>query len=118
MVVELHVCVCALTHTHIHTHTHTHTHIPLHSISPCVNWVSKLLYPILKHFSQHFRQEVGAQSFPPPSPVLRVSPGPQRVRKLSFGDFPGGAVDENLPTNAGDMGSIPGRGGFHMLWSN
>ena len=27
-------------------------------------------------------------------------------------DFSGGAVDKNLPTNAGDVGSIPGQGRF------
>ena len=32
--------------------------------------------------------------------------------------FPGGAVDKNLPANAGDTGSIPGPGRFHKLWSN
>ena len=33
-------------------------------------------------------------------------------------DFPGGTVDKNLPANAGDTGSIPGRGKFHTLRSN
>ena len=33
-------------------------------------------------------------------------------------DFPGGPVVKNLPANAGDMGSIPSLGRFHMLWSN
>ena len=28
--------------------------------------------------------------------------------------FPGGTVVENLPANAGDMGSSPGPGGSHM----
>ena len=32
--------------------------------------------------------------------------------------FPGGAVVENLPANAGDMGSIPGLGGSHIPRSN
>ena len=31
--------------------------------------------------------------------------------------FPGGAVVENLPANAGDTGSSPGLGGSHMPWS-
>ena len=35
--------------------------------------------------------------------------------KLSF---PGGAVVENLPANAGGTGSSPGPGGSHMPWSN
>ena len=33
-------------------------------------------------------------------------------------DFPGGAVVENLPANARDMGSIPGPGRSNMPWSN
>ena len=37
--------------------------------------------------------------------------------KTFEGDFPGGSVVKNLPANAGDMGSIPGQGGTHMLWS-
>ena len=32
--------------------------------------------------------------------------------------FPGGAMVENLPANAGDTGSSPGLGGSHMPWSN
>ena len=32
--------------------------------------------------------------------------------------FPGGAVVEGLPANAGDTGSNPGLGGCHMLRSN
>ena len=32
--------------------------------------------------------------------------------------FPGGAVVKNPPANAGDTGSVPGPGRFHMPWSN
>ena len=32
--------------------------------------------------------------------------------------FPGGAVVESPPANAGDMGSSPGPGGSHMPWSS
>ena len=32
--------------------------------------------------------------------------------------FPGGAVVESLPADAGDTGSSPGLGGSHMLRSN
>ena len=39
------------------------------------------------------------------------------VKKLLSG-FPGGAVVENPPANAGDMGSSPGPGRSHMLRSN
>ena len=32
-------------------------------------------------------------------------------------DSPSGLVVKNLPANAVDMGSIPGQGRYHMLWS-
>ena len=35
-----------------------------------------------------------------------------------FGGFPGGAVVENLPANAGNTGSSPGLGGSHVPRSN
>ena len=37
--------------------------------------------------------------------------------KRTLPGFPGGAVDKNLPANAGDTGSIPGPGRSHMPWS-
>ena len=42
----------------------------------------------------------------------------ERVFKKSLQDFPGGAVVKNSPANAGDTGSIPGLGRFHMPRSN
>ena len=39
------------------------------------------------------------------------------VKNPSLG-FPGGAVVENLPANAGDTGSSPGLGRSHMPRSN
>ena len=47
----------------------------------------------------------------------------QRKTELSIkihllGGFPGGAVVENLPANAGDTGSSPGLGRSHMPRSN
>ena len=38
--------------------------------------------------------------------------------KSLMGGFPGGAVVESLPANAGDTGSSPGLGRSHMPWSN
>ena len=38
--------------------------------------------------------------------------------KISIMDFPGGAVVKNPPANAGDTGSSPGPGRFHMPQSN
>lgn len=36
------------------------------------------------------------------------------MKKRVFCDFPGGTVDENLPTNAGDTDSITSPGRSHM----
>ena len=41
----------------------------------------------------------------------------QALKDFIYWGFPGGAVVENLPANAGDSGSSPGLGGSHMLWS-
>ena len=38
--------------------------------------------------------------------------------KHRYRGFPGGAVVESLPANAGDTGSSPGLGGSHMPRSN
>ena len=40
------------------------------------------------------------------------------ILKVNEEDFLGRLVVKNPPTNAGDMGSIPGLGRSHMLWSN
>ena len=39
-------------------------------------------------------------------------------KSIAFSGFPGGAVVENLPANAGDTGSSPGLGRSHMPQSN
>ena len=39
-------------------------------------------------------------------------------KKVYIEDFPGGTVDKNPSANAGDTGSIPGPGRFHMPWGN
>ena len=36
--------------------------------------------------------------------------GENWIKKDTLGDFSGGPVVKNLPSNAGDAGSIPGRG--------
>ena len=46
-------------------------------------------------------------------PTLHVS-----LKKIIHRGFPGGSVAGNLPVNAGDTGSIPGPGRFHMQWNN
>ena len=42
----------------------------------------------------------------------------KEIIKIKNRGFPGGAVVENLPANAGDTGSSPGLGGSHMPRSN
>ena len=37
---------------------------------------------------------------------------------MYLSDFPGNPVIKNLPANAGDTGSIPGLGRFHMPWGS
>ena len=68
------------------------------------------------------------QSVPLPEIIGFNMTAEQRVRNLDLearrwfswkqrGDFPGGSVVKNLPANAGDTGSIPGPGDYHMPWS-
>ena len=42
----------------------------------------------------------------------------KKKKKSLLQGFPCGSVVKNLPINAGDTGSIPGLGGFHMLGNN
>ena len=39
-------------------------------------------------------------------------------KKKQIQGFPVGSVDKNVPVNAGDMGSVPGPGRFHMQGSD
>ena len=50
----------------------------------------------------------------------RAMSGRQKVKnqKRLSKDFPGDPVVKNLPANAGDMGSIPGLGRFHVPRGN
>ena len=50
--------------------------------------------------------------------LLDSNPKKRVSLKNKPGGFPGGAVVENLPANAGDTGSSPGLGRSHMLRSN
>ena len=50
-------------------------------------------------------------------PQCNIGPT-QEVKKKAKRGFPGGAVVESLPANAGDTGSSPGLGRSHMLQSN
>ena len=52
-----------------------------------------------------------------PRGTAKINDTPKALKKKIRG-FPGGAVVENLPANAGDTGSSPGLGGSHMPRSN
>ena len=59
--------------------------------------------------------------FDPAIPLLGMYPREIKTFVLSktfTRGFPGGAVVENLPANAGDTGSSPGLGRSHMPRSN
>ena len=43
--------------------------------------------------------------------------GKELVSKNGVGGFPGGAVVESPPADAGDTGSCPGPGRSHVPWS-
>ena len=47
--------------------------------------------------------------------IIKLAGGRKDTKKVGF---PGGAVVENLPANAGDTGSSPGLGRSHMPRSN
>ena len=51
-----------------------------------------------------------------PSAQCSAFLGSYEIRKLW--DFPGGTVARSLLATAGDMGSIPGPGRFHVPWRN
>ena len=50
--------------------------------------------------------------------IVELQPSLLFPLKSPYRDFPGGAVVENLPANAGDTGSSPGPGRPHMPRSN
>ena len=49
---------------------------------------------------------------------MKIYPRNIVKQKSNLQGFPGGAVVENLPANAGDTGSSPGLGRSHMPRSN
>jgi len=77
----------------------------------------------------HFQRQVGYSRWVPSVTAFRdVFPGEEisfytwgvakrkhEGLKVSTEDFPGGSVVKNPPADAGDMGSTPGLGRFHML---
>ena len=104
-------------HTHRHTHT-THLHCcKLHSgvHRSLTRVLSATLQPMLAHQLTHiFHTGVKMQG------ELKIVFTWEAMCPLKTWErgFTGGAVVENLPDNAGDMGSGPGLGRSYMPQSN
>ena len=78
-------------------------------------------FPDWSHTKKSLKLMLKDNSLYPPHKVSKVHfPGTWRVCfiKIWVKGFPGGAVVENLPADAGDTGSSPGLGGSHMPRSN
>ena len=77
--------------------------------------------PTLQKNKKHFSLERGAKlcaSFEILCHFFFLKKGCTNQSKLFKRGFPGGALVENLPANAGDIGSSPGLGRSHVLRSN
>ena len=61
---------------------------------------------------------VEANAFRHHNSPSQYAPGTWESKGFEFLGFPGGAVVESPPANAGDTGSSPGLGGSHMPRSN
>ena len=61
------------------------------------------------------KYKIWSQSISKPNFITGIYTG---LLENTHWGFPGGAVVENLPANAGDTGSIPGPGRSHMPRSN
>ena len=67
----------------------------------------------LQEWSLYFIPPTFISEFPPGRPTGSLEE--QSLNKIDeVGDFPGGPVVKNPPTDAGDTGSIPGLGRSHV----
>ena len=76
-------------------------------------WKCKLIQPLWKTVWRFLRKLKIELPYDPAIPLLGIYPEKTTIQKDTWG-FPGGAVVESLPANAGDTGSSPGLGGSHM----
>ena len=80
-------------------------------------WGCKFIQPLWRTAWRLLKKLKIELPYDPAIPLLGISPEKTIIQKESWG-FPGGAVVENLPANARDMGSSPGLGRSHMPWSD
>ena len=100
-----------------------------------IEWISKVLlystgdhiqYPVINHNGKEYEKEyyiyiymcVYLNHFVVHQKLTQHCKSTILQFKKTVPGFPGGAVVENLPANAGDMGSSPGLGRSHMPRSN
>ena len=79
-------------------------------------WECKLIQPLWRTVWSFLKKLKIELPYDPAIPLLGIYPEKTIIQKER--GFPGGAVVENLPANAGDMGSSPGLGRSHMPRSN
>ena len=77
----------------------------------------KLIQPLWKTVWRFLKKLQIELPYDPAIPVLGMYPEKTIIQKESWG-FPGGAVVESLPANAGNMGSCPSLGRSHMPQSS
>ena len=74
---------------------------------------AEVLHPTMKAHLHSKDQPCSSTSYTEPKNIIDG-----KFKICSLQDFPGGAVVENPPANAGDTGSSPGPGRSHMPRSN
>ena len=139
---NIHIHTCTYTHTHTHTNTHTHSKEYIltsqdrafinqsermlginnwNEYIMCTRWASvpSLSTSLSSSLQFLLLPWLGMRTDPTGSLRLPVVEDSNISRlKIRFWGFPGGAVVENLPANAGDAGSSPGLGRSHVPQSN
>ena len=86
----------------------------VHCLWECI--FVQLLWKIVWGFLKKLKIKL---QYDPAIPLLDIFPKKLKIFTLKgIWGFPGGAVVENLPANAGDTGSSPGLGRSHMPRSN
>ena len=83
-------------------------------------WESKLVVALGKTVWRFLKKLKIELPYDPAIPLLSIYPKKTKtlIQKDTYRGFPGGAVVKNLPANARDTGSSPGRGRSHMPRSN
>ena len=76
-----------------------------------------MIQPLWRTIWRFFKKLKIELPYDPAIPLLGIHPEKTVIQKDTWG-FPGGAVVESLPANAGDTGSSPGLGRSYMLRSN